>query len=308
MYDYKESEALINEYILTGASKADVVVYAAETELGWPYCWGAVGKRLCTVANRKAYMNSAKIAEGDKNLIKKRCPILSGTQTICVGCPYFPNEIGVWLGDCQGFVKRIFGYVGITFQGGGCTSMWNYAKNWEAKGTIDTMPKDKVCCVFSDVKGVKEHILIYDGKGNYIHDSGEVKKQTPAQYKKATHWAIPKGLYEGGDVPVPDTRPMLKKGSSGEYVKYLQTRLTVLGYDVGSYGADGKFGAKTEAAVKAFQKDRGLKADGIVGTATWDEIDKDVPVLYTVTIKGLTYEKAEEIIAAYGGEKTAEHS
>lgn len=307
MYDYIESERLIDEFIQTGPSKADVVVYAALTELGWPYAWGAVGKRLCTVANRKAYMKSARISAGDIELIKKRCPILSGKQTTCDGCPYFPNKIGVWLGDCQGFVKRIFGYVGITFQGGGCTSMWNNAKNWEARGTIDTMPKDKVCCVFSDVKGIKEHILIYDGRGNYIHDSGEVKKQTMSQYRKSTHWAIPKGLYEGGVSPVENTKPTLKRGSSGEYVKYLQTRLTLLCYDIGSYGADGKFGAKTESAVKAFQKDRGLTADGIVGKATWKEIDKDVGTArYTVTIKNLTLEKAEEIIAAYGGEKAAE--
>lgn len=314
MYDYLESEKLINEFIQSGASKPDIVVFAAETELEWPYVWGATGKRLCTVANRKHYMASTKISEGDINLIKKRCQQLNGSgKTSCAGCPYYPNDVGVWIADCQGFVKRIFGYVGITFQGGGCTSMWNYAGNWEAKGTIDTMPQDKVCCVFSDVKGTKEHILIWDGKGHYLHDSGEVKKQTPSQYKKATHWAIPKGLYDGGVVPPTPTpepgtdKPTLKRGSSGEYVKYLQIRLTLLAYDIGKYGADGKFGAKTEEAVKAFQKDRGLKADGIVGKATWAEIDRDVPVMYTVTIKNLASEKADEIIAAYGGEKTAEH-
>ena len=310
MYDHKESEAIIQEFALTGASKADIVVKAAETELDWPYVWGAVGKRLCTVVNRKSYMNSSKIASGDIELIRKRCPILSGKQTECRGCAYYPNEVGVWIADCQGFVKRIFGYVGISFSGGGCTSMWNAAKNWQAKGEIATMPKDKVCCVFKKVNSVMEHILIYDGNGHYFHDSGEVKKQSTSSYK-ATHWAIPKGLYDGGAAPMPTpvpvtpTRPTIRKGSANEYVTEAQRKLIELGYDLGNSGADGKFGAKTEAAVKAFQKASGLKADGIVGKDTWGALDaadagfKPVIDLYTVTIPHLTREKAEELVTVY---------
>ena len=41
------------------------------------------------------------------------------------------------------------------------------------------------------------------------------------------------------------------------------------GYSVGTYGIDGDFGKDTLAAVKAFQQDRGLKVDGIVGPKTW---------------------------------------
>ncbi|MBR5345820.1 MAG: peptidoglycan-binding protein [Clostridia bacterium] len=52
----------------------------------------------------------------------------------------------------------------------------------------------------------------------------------------------------------------LKRGSSGEDVEQIQEWLTDLGYlnDV----VDGKFGKKTEAAVKAFQKTIGVKQDG----------------------------------------------
>ena len=38
-------------------------------------------------------------------------------------------------------------------------------------------------------------------------------------------------------------------------------------YDVGE--ADGVFGANTERAVKAYQRENGLNADGIVGEKTW---------------------------------------
>ena len=38
---------------------------------------------------------------------------------------------------------------------------------------------------------------------------------------------------------------------------------------------DGKFGSKTEAAVKNFQQSNGLKADGICGPKTWAELGID---------------------------------
>lgn len=61
----------------------------------------------------------------------------------------------------------------------------------------------------------------------------------------------------------------LYAGTKGSDVKVLQRLLICLGYDLGSYGADGDFGAKTTAAVKAYQKAKGLSADGIVGVNTW---------------------------------------
>jgi hypothetical protein len=57
-----------------------------------------------------------------------------------------------------------------------------------------------------------------------------------------------------------------KPYSSGPTIRKLQQRLKVLGYDPG--GIDGDFGPGTHAAVKQFQKDHGLAADGIVGPAT----------------------------------------
>lgn len=51
-------------------------------------------------------------------------------------------------------------------------------------------------------------------------------------------------------------------------VLLLQGRLLELGYSVGKDGADGKFGADTRTAVKAFQKANKLTQDGIVGADT----------------------------------------
>ncbi len=68
------------------------------------------------------------------------------------------------------------------------------------------------------------------------------------------------------------TLDMLSKGSSGYQVKSAQAILEANGYSCGSYGADGDFGSGTESAVKKFQKAKGLSADGIIGTDTWNKL------------------------------------
>ena len=67
-------------------------------------------------------------------------------------------------------------------------------------------------------------------------------------------------------------RATLQYGSTGEDVKYLQDTLKSLGFYDASI--DGKFGDKTLAAVKNFQKYLGLGQDGIVGKNTWAGLDK----------------------------------
>jgi putative chitinase len=57
---------------------------------------------------------------------------------------------------------------------------------------------------------------------------------------------------------------LLKLGSEGEDVKKLQVKLGI--------EAIGKFGPKTDAAVKAWQSSHGLTADGIVGDGTWSKM------------------------------------
>ena len=57
---------------------------------------------------------------------------------------------------------------------------------------------------------------------------------------------------------------LLKLGSKGEDVKKIQQKLGV--------EAIGTFGPKTEAAVKQWQKENGLKDDGVVGDGTWSKM------------------------------------
>lgn len=58
----------------------------------------------------------------------------------------------------------------------------------------------------------------------------------------------------------------LKLGAKGNDVAFIQRFID------SDLKDDGVFGPKTEAAVKAYQKMRGLKVDGIVGPKTWGEM------------------------------------
>lgn len=66
---------------------------------------------------------------------------------------------------------------------------------------------------------------------------------------------------------VVSNRPVLRRGSKGEDVKYLQTVLNKEGYKVGAI--DGIFGKNTESALKQFQNEKMLVIDGICGPKTW---------------------------------------
>ncbi len=77
----------------------------------------------------------------------------------------------------------------------------------------------------------------------------------------------------GGSGSTTTTSPsssVLRKGSTGSDVKKMQQKLKDLGYLKGS--ADGDFGDATETAVKAFQRQNGLTADGVAGSKTLNKL------------------------------------
>ncbi|MBO2454435.1 murein L,D-transpeptidase [Actinomadura barringtoniae] len=63
--------------------------------------------------------------------------------------------------------------------------------------------------------------------------------------------------------------PVLKYGSKGKWVTYLQKRLRALHYDPGT--VDGRYGKDLRYAVQAFQKVNGLKpsSSGVFGGGSW---------------------------------------
>jgi hypothetical protein len=78
----------------------------------------------------------------------------------------------------------------------------------------------------------------------------------------------PPGPEPAFNPPSGSREPTLRKGdkSPDGWVEFLQNLLNTHGQKV---SVDGSFGAKTEAAVRAFQKQAGIQVDGTVGNQTW---------------------------------------
>jgi hypothetical protein len=133
-----------------------------------------------------------------------------------------------------------------------------------------------------------DSISIYTIEGNTSSGAGVVanggcvaKKQYLLTYSRIAGYGRPK--YDSSSTLESNTKtnssksiapdaakPTLKKGSSGAQVTLLQHDLN---YVMNSgISVDGSFGAKTETALKAFQKKYGLTQDGIYGNASYKKI------------------------------------
>ena len=253
---------------------ADGIINEAVTHLGCPYVYGTWGQ-LCTPALRKRY---AGYNPQQAKPTYARCQVLrdKNPQPSCDGCQYK----GKLAFDCRGFTHYcVMRGADIDITGGYVGRQWS-DDNWDVKGTVANM-LEAVSCVFLDDMS---HTGLYILRGEVVHCSGEVKYDTLTGGRKWAKFAIPKGLYTWQELAKLVRREfdrMLKRGMSGDDVRDMQILLNSLGYDCGT--ADGIFGKKTDAAVKAFQEDTGLVADGIAGQQTLDALKKaaesDDPVM-----------------------------
>jgi len=154
-------------------------------------------------------------------------------------------------------------------------------------GSAVTLPTTTTPEVFTDTKIPDK--MQRGNKGNYVKklqqklaDAGLYTGDIDGKFGASTEVAVkefqlsqglnPDGiagkdtLVALGLTPNSIASAKLRRGSSGDSVKTLQEKLQALGYYTGDI--DGKFGASTETAVKAYQKAQSLKVDGIVGPAT----------------------------------------
>lgn len=100
---------------------------------------------------------------------------------------------------------------------------------------------------------------------------------------------------------MPALLKLSKPQMSGPGVKAVQRQLKGQGYLTGA--ADGIFGPATAEAVKAFQRDHGLEADGIVGPQTRQMLaqGKGQPARTPASVGGATATIAAEMIASIIG-------
>jgi cell wall-associated NlpC family hydrolase len=244
-------------------NKPDKVRDAAIQRIGCPYVYGGTGK-VCTPTYRAARaVQYPKYA----NQIEANCPRMSGKASSCANCKWADPETGKGklCYDCAQFSLACMAAADIPLVSG-AHFQWDKTR-YQERGKIEDMPRDKVCLVFRQDEGKMAHVGVYLGDGRVIHARGHAYGvvENLLDEVRFTHYLIPTGLYDNG-------LPTLRRGNQGEYVRMLQQALNQEGAGL---EVDGKFGSKTEAAVKNFQQSNGLKADGICGPKTWEELGID---------------------------------
>jgi hypothetical protein len=82
---------------------------------------------------------------------------------------------------------------------------------------------------------------------------------------------------------VKNGKKILKFGMKGDFVKKVQDQLKVRGFD--PKGTDGKFGKNTKSALISYQKEMGLKPDGILGMNTYSKLFFEAPSQEKINIE-----------------------
>lgn len=164
-----------------------------------------------------------------------------------------------------------------------CQTMYTKAK---AAGRIVKRPQVGALALFYNKSNVHYHVeFIYkvdetrfytigfntSGASTVVANGGGVCAKKYAIDSTAAHFFLPaykEEKVEFTDGTTGSSVTYLKYGSKGDAIRDVQTKLIYLGYSCGVYGADGEFGSGTMAAVKLFQKAKGLTVDGVVGEKT----------------------------------------
>lgn len=176
---------------------------------------------------------------------------------------------------CATFICWVFKGTGLVPKTASCANMLEY---FEGSNQIVKTPKagDLVFFKYSTNNRRANHVgLVISVNGDVIttiegntsktsqDNGGKVMKRT----RKSCIVAFARPKYDSSSTVDIAPRKTLRMGSVGSDVKYLQIKLTELGYHVG--GIDGIFGVNTCNAVIDFQTNSGLQADGVVGEKTW---------------------------------------
>lgn len=285
----------------------------------WGYIWGTAGI-MWTAAKQQQKVNYM-ISNYGNNWINSEA---AKADVYYSAARYGDKWIGHMVADCSGLFSWAFKELG-GYMYHGSNTIWN--KYCSAKGELkkgkraDGKELKPGTAIFTHntTKDNRGHIGLYIGDGWVIEASGTINGviKSKITISKWVEWGELRGVDYNNTVPDIITDPKedetygtIRKGDKGPVVKYAQKLLQDRGYDLGKYGVDGDFGSATQAAVKQFQRDWGLKVDGIIGPQTWAML-KSTTVqkpaeLYTVTIKGLNKQTAEEITQKYGGTIAAE--
>lgn len=200
---------------LEGESKMTIEQFLLQwmaERIGNPYIYGATEKK-CTTSYRKARMEQYPDYAAN---IKNNCYVLSGKGSSCEQCKWYDKEKDThkYAYDCAQFIRWGAKAAGLPAVVSGATSQWK-SNIWDVKGSFKDIPNNKLCCVFRDDNGIKEHVgWYYNGYAYHAqgHSSGVVKTDNK-QYKSWTHYAIMKGIYDANGNPIEMDNPPAEDNS-----------------------------------------------------------------------------------------------
>lgn len=293
---YKDFPSIIKNAGLNGFTKASTIPQDDEECEACKIVFGDESQREAIVNQAKSWLGCK---ESDNSYWKIIQTYNNGKKT-----PgdrnYKMTKNDAW---CACFVSAcsiICGFQDIVFTEVSCYYMIELYKKhnrWQENDAYVPSPGDVIFYDWQDSgsgdnKGNPDHVgLVEKVSGNTItviegNISDSVGRRTiKVNGKNIRGFGIPN--YKDAPVPTPSPEPepepepeasvtievnQLKKGSSSNQVKAMQILLEGYGFNCGSYGADGDFGNDTLKALKNYQKDKGLDADGVCGSKTWSSL------------------------------------
>lgn len=233
---------------------------------GWGYIYGARGEQWT-----QAKQNAA-------------------TRELTV--QYGQQWVGRRVADCSGLFYWAFKELGGYMYHGSNTMWKQYCTN---KGALKSGKRSdgetlKIGTAVFKCRNTTDyyHVGLYVGNDTVIEAKSTAKGVVTSKVSAWTHWGELKGVSyvaasSSNNTVVDDNKVYTELGKrtlkytsptmKGEDVKILQTKLNELGYSCGN--VDGNFGKNTNNALMLFQKDRGLDIDGICGSKTIAELNKN---------------------------------
>ncbi len=159
--------------------------------------------------------------------------------------------------------------------GSGFGGYGNVVAIQDSKGSLHVYAHLDSCAVRIGQNVKAGQVIGYQGNtgnstGSHLHYEVRKKSEPKAPYgwiadRVNNCYEPTKYLRDFNKTTVTTSKNYLSKGDTGPKVTTIQQGLIKLGYDLGKYGADGKFGNDTDAALKKFQTAHKLTVDGKFG-------------------------------------------
>lgn len=182
---------------------------------------------------------------------------------------------------CCAFIWWLFSSSGISLPKTAlCTSLAQWFKDSGQWYTSDPQVGDIVFFKFGTNNRWTNHVGIVTAvRGNEIEtiegntsinsDDNGGKVMARRRSSNIVGYGRPKYTQVHETPAEPTTRPTLKRGDKGAYVKAWQEYLLSCGISCGKAGADGIYGHDTENAVRAYQTRLGLPVTGVIDQDDW---------------------------------------